>query len=117
MGKSEKVREREREKKKLRELIPRHPEYARKILGALDNDFKIAQMTESEKREAVDDLKKFHGLPPYDEVNPCRSDGIFANSLKEKYGMDIAELERATGFKDLKAKWNHLRTEFGARTS
>ena len=48
--------------------------------------------------EAYEDLKKLYGLPPYGECNPCYSDGMFATSLIDKYGMSIAALKEWVGF-------------------
>lgn len=52
------------------------------------------------------DLKKFFGDPPYDDGgNFCRGDGIFANSLIEKYKMSLSELAKFTGYDKKKAKY------------
>lgn len=39
------------------------------------------------KYETLEDaLRKFHGLPPYHDImNPCRGDGYFAASIRERW--------------------------------
>ena len=50
--------------------------------------------------KAIDDLKKLHGYPPYDDAaNPCTGDGYYAASLEKKYGVDdLDELEKFVKF-------------------
>lgn len=64
------------------------------------------------KQEAIDDLKRLNGLPPYDGFNPCCGDGYFAASLIKKYRMSIAQLEKAVGFAKIVAQWKAVRTAF-----
>lgn len=68
-------------------------------------------------REAIDDLKKFNGLPPYDGFNPCAGDGIFAMSLEKKYGCSVSELSKAVNFKKLVDEWNRARAAFSTKFS
>ena len=47
-------------------------------------------------KQCIDDLKKLRGLPPYDGAdNPCRWDGIFAISLREKSSETVMKKARA----------------------
>jgi len=68
-----------------------------------------------DRREAIDDLKKLNGLPPYDGFNPCAGDGYFALSLTKKYGMSVEELSDAVGFKKLVDEWNLARAAFASK--
>lgn len=54
------------------------------------------QMTEYHAREALDDIKKLKGEPPYDGgSNYLRGDHLFAESIRRKYGSDdIGEIRR-----------------------
>ena len=65
--------------------------------------------------EALDDLRKLQGLPPYDgDGNICRGDGYFARSLEKKYGMDLEALKRAVGFNAELDRWKQARAGFMA---
>ena len=65
-----------------------------------------------QKQAAVDKLKKFHGLPPYDDGgNIVRGDGYFARSLERKYGMGLDDLERISGFDEVMKNWKALRSQ------
>jgi hypothetical protein len=65
-----------------------------------------------DKEKAIDDLKKFHGIPPYDGCNPCQGDGYFAMDIEKRFKMSIAELEKAVGFKEIINKWKAARQNF-----
>lgn len=48
---------------------------------------------DARKAQAKEDLKKLNGDRPYDDgSNLVRGDGVFANSLVEKYGMSLGKL-------------------------
>ena len=65
--------------------------------------------------EARDDLRKLHGLPPYDGGgNPCYGDGYFARSLVEKYGMELDKLKMVVGFNAELVRWKQARAGFMA---
>lgn len=68
------------------------------------------------KADLLDDLKKFHGLPPYDGINPCCGDGYFANALVRKHGMSMKEMEEAVGFDKLAREWSAMRASFACRS-
>lgn len=69
-------------------------------------------LTDAKRREALDDLKKLRGLPPYDNwSNICYGDGYFANSLVRRYGMSISELEKATGLKKSLKKYRKAKAK------
>ena len=57
------------------------------------------------KAKAIDWLKKFYGVPPYNGMNPCKGDGIYASSIEKEFGCTIDELKEATGFQDILDKW------------
>lgn len=64
------------------------------------------KFTGKKLKQALDDLKILRGLPPYDNwSNICAHDGYFARSLVSKYGMSIAELEKATDLNKRLKKW------------
>jgi len=67
--------------------------------------------------EALDALKKFVGLPPYDEgTNIVRGDGYFYNSIMrdfcDPYDITFDELKRLTGFSALSHRWEIQRKAF-----
>lgn len=63
--------------------------------------------------EALDDLRKLHGLPPYDGgSNICRDDGYYARSLEKKHGLPLDALERAVGFSAELQRWESARQLF-----
>jgi hypothetical protein len=74
-------------------------------------------ITGTTAHEAVDDLKRLYGLPPFDGFNPCEGDNYYAKSLTEKYGMSIDKLIEAVDFKSLMVRWNRARAAFNAKTS
>lgn len=52
-----------------------------------------AETVDSLKAQAKEDLKKLNGDRPYDDgSNLVLNDGLFANSLVEKYGMSLGKL-------------------------
>lgn len=61
-----------------------------------DGDFmKVSSMPYINKSEAIDDLKKLDGDPPYDTPsNISRNDAYFGKSLEKKYGMPLEELRK-----------------------
>jgi hypothetical protein len=55
--------------------------------------------------QALDDMKKLRGLPPYNETNPCYGDGYFAASLERKYGCTLEELAKAVKIDKHERRW------------
>lgn len=52
-----------------------------------------------DKAQAIDDLKLFHGLPPYDHAgNELRMQAALATAIVKKYKMPMINLRNATGF-------------------
>ena len=66
------------------------------------------------KRSLVEDLKMFHGYPPYHEgSNIVVGDGFFAKSLLRVYGAaTIEELEKRIGFEKYHRAWGGALREF-----
>lgn len=58
------------------------------------------------KKEAIDDLKKLNGLPPYDGFSIVCGDGYYAASLVIKYKMSIEELSKQSGYSKISKKYN-----------
>jgi len=69
-------------------------------------------MNPGQKADAIDMLKKLDGVAPYDRGNPCRGDGIYAQSIRDKFGMSIDALGKASGYDTVKARWEALRSDF-----
>lgn len=65
-----------------------------------------------DRRAAVDDLKRFNGVPPHDGFNPCCGDNIFEQSLVEKYGMPVPALARAVEFDKIIKEWHAIRADY-----
>ena len=66
--------------------------------------------TKEGKTEAIIQLKKLYGLPPYDSIaNPCLGDGYFASSITRDYGMSIDELEKIVGWPKIWDNYQQLR--------
>lgn len=60
-----------------------------------------AETVDSRKEQAKEDLKKLNGDRPYDDgSNLVLNDGLFANSLVEKYGMSLGKLAVWSGYRD-----------------
>lgn len=57
--------------------------------------------------EAVDELKKFEGLPPHHEANIVAGDGFFYRSIKERFTQEeLAAAEKIIA--TLKQQWRIL---------
>ncbi len=68
------------------------------------------RLTDSQLKEAAEDLRKLEGLPPYDGGgNICRNDGYFANDIERRWGMPIHELRKVTGITLEERRWRNAR--------
>jgi hypothetical protein len=57
-------------------------------------------LTPEQKAKVLDELKMFHGDPPYDDwSNHAAGDGYFGAGLERKYRMTIPELEEAVNYR------------------
>ena len=73
-------------------------------------------LTNSQKDEALDDLKKLKGLPPYDNwSNICYGDGYFAQSIVSRFGMSISELEKETGLDKREKKYRKAKAKLAKK--
>ena len=62
-------------------------------------------LTDTQKKKARNELAMLHGDPPHNTwSNICYGDGYFANSLVQRYGMSISQLEKESGYKKAKKK-------------
>jgi hypothetical protein len=61
--------------------------------------------------EITTDLKRLHGIPPF-EGNPAAFDGLYAQSLTEKYGVTIGQLEKSVSFDKIIDRWNKVKATF-----
>lgn len=67
----------------------------------------------SRRDKIIDDLKVFHGLPPYDDGgNMCRHDGYFARSMEKKYRSSLQALQDEVNWKQISADWQRARDNF-----
>lgn len=97
-----------------------HDHFYTSDLGSLIKDGTIEMVVEERETvdgidivKAVDDLKRYTGLPPYDDgSNIVRGDGFYAKSLESRYGMSIADLSEVTGFTDVRNQWLEAREQF-----
>ena len=70
-------------------------------------------LTLEEKKQALESLKKLHGIPPYDGPNnPVKGDGLFSKSLEKKYNCSLFELAYETGFAKIHNDWFKIRKQF-----
>ncbi len=98
-----------RPKKKKPYVSPKRVETHSNFGGVTITKTSTITLTATQVREAIDDLKKLYGMPPYDSGNPCRWDGIYSRSLETKYNLTLSELVKAVKFNEIEAKWEQLK--------
>lgn len=79
----------------------------------MSKSYEERQKYMSRRDRIIDDLKMFHGLPPYDEFgNHCRGDGYFVRAIEKKYRSSLQALQDEVNWKQISADWQRARDNF-----